>query len=166
MHAGVYFWIGQKECMPFPVHAVSIWTYEEMHRSNRRGFQEAAITSSSNSKHQTISVSFPLWQTLRICIQYKSPNKNVWIFWPFQKWENADYDVLMNNHFSKLSKTFESQVLQHSSKLTLLIFFDHCQWFCPKWHLVFLKVHTLVMSAGSQHRGTWGAHGHFWTLKW
>lgn len=38
VHTGVYFPIGQKECMSFPVHAGSIWTYEEMHRSNSRVF--------------------------------------------------------------------------------------------------------------------------------
>lgn len=74
VHTGVYFWIGQKECMPFPVHAVSICTYEEMHRSNRRVFHEAAITSSSDSQYQTISVSCPLWETLRISIQNNSTN--------------------------------------------------------------------------------------------
>lgn len=41
--SGVYFWIGQKECMPFPVHAVSIWTYEEMHRSNGRVFHDSRV---------------------------------------------------------------------------------------------------------------------------
>ncbi len=66
VHTGVYFWIGQKECMPFPVHAVSIWTYEEMHKSNRRVFQEAAITSSPDSQYLPITVSCPLWETLRI----------------------------------------------------------------------------------------------------
>lgn len=142
--------------MPFPVHAVSIWTYcMKKCTSNRRVYHEAAITS-FNFKRQTIRVSFLIWQTMRIGSALNI--KYDFFFSLFRDGKMQTITVFMKNGTQInciLSASFQNHLgaKYYSSKVMLTIFFDYCQKSCPKVPKSCLKVHTLVMLVSSRPHG-------------